>query len=57
MTRPADILPEPDHMTIELVAARFGKKRWWLESRLEAHTGTEKAAMKTQPHRPSFLAT
>ena len=41
MTRPADILPEPDHMTIDPVAARLGKKRRWLESRLKEDARSE----------------
>ena len=34
-------LPEPDHMTVEQVAARLGKKRRWLESRLKDDARSE----------------
>ena len=38
MTAP---LPEPDHMTIDPVAARLGKKRRWLETRLKDDARSE----------------
>ncbi len=41
MTRAADILPEPDHMTIDSVAARLGKKRRWLESSIKEDARSE----------------
>ncbi len=38
MNRP---LPEPDHMTIDPVAARLGRKRRWLQSRLKEDARSE----------------